>query len=174
MNLSGMTNPISLLPDLPGKPVTWTPATPFTLVANNCYWAVLSVESGSSVRVAASETKPTGDVGAFGRVGSTDAGVTWGVPDTFYNHMMLIRGTASAPPPALEFSEVRFSANELRFSFPTRTGQTYAIESRDSLVSEKWAEVPGTRQTSAGAAFDLSLPIRQAQPLQFYRVKQLP
>lgn len=174
MNLSGLTNPISLSPSIPGKPVTWTPATPFTLVANQCYWAVLSVESGSSVRLAASETKPTGEVGAFGRVGSTDAGVTWGVPEAFYNHMMLIRGTASAPPPALVFSEVSFSANELRFSFPTRTGQTYTIESRDSLASDIWVEVPGTRQTSAGAAFDLSLPIRQAQPLQFYRVKQLP
>ena len=174
MNLSSMTNPVSLSPNVPGKPVTWIPSTPFTLMANECYWAVLSVESGSSVRLAASQTKPTGDVGTFGRVGSTDAGVTWGVPDTFSNHMMLIRGTALAPPPALVFSEVRFSGNELRFSFPTSTGKTYLIESRESLASDIWAEVPVTRQTSAGAAFEMSLPIRQAQPQQFYRVKQSP
>ncbi len=174
MNLSGMTNPVSLSPNIPGKPVTWTPATPFTLVANRCYWAVLSVESGSSVWQAASATRPTGDAGAFGRVGSTDAGVTWGVPDTFGNGMMLIRGTALPASPALVVSAVRLSGNELRFSFPTRAGQTYAIESRAGLASDAWTEVPGTRQTSAGAAFEVSLPIRQSQPRQFFRVKQLP
>jgi hypothetical protein len=143
-------------------------------VANRCDWAVLSLESGASVWLAGSATMPTGDAGAFGRVGSTDAGVTWGVPDNFHNGMMLIRGTASAPPPALVVNAVSFSGNDLRFSFPTRTGQTYAIESRDHLASGVWAEVPGTRQTSAGAAFEVSLPIRQSQPQQFYRVKQLP
>lgn len=171
MNLSGMTNPIPLRPD--DTMVTWTPATPFTLVANRCYWAVLSIESGASVWLAGSGTMPTGDAGAFGRVGSTDAGVTWGVPDTFHNGMMLIRGTASAPAPALVVSVVSISGNELRFSFPTSAGQTYVVESRDGLASDAWAEVPGTRQTSAGAAFEVSLPIRQSQPQRFYRVKQL-
>ncbi len=174
MNLSGMTNPIALSPSLPGTPVTWTPATPFTLVANRCYWAVLSVETGASVRQGASATEPTGDAGAFGRVGSTDAGVTWGVPDIFYNGMMLIRGTASSPPPAIVVSGVSISGSELRFSFSTRAGRTYALESRVGLASDPWAEVPGTRQTSAGAAFEVSLPIRQSQPQQFYRVRELP
>lgn len=172
MNLSGLTNPIPLRPD--ETMVTWTPATPFTLAANRCYWAVLSIESGASVWLAGSATRPTGDAGAFGRVGSTDAGLTWGVPDTFHNGMMLIRGTPSAPPPALVVHAVGIAGNELRFNFPTRTGETYAIESRSNLVSAAWAEVPGTRQTSVGAAFAVSLPIRQSQPQQFYRVKQLP
>ena len=172
MNLSGMTNPISLRPD--ETMVTWTPAAPFTLVANRCYWAVLSIESGASVWLAGSATMPTGDAGAFGRVGSTDAGVTWGVPDTFHNGKMLIRGTASAPPPALVVNAVRISGNELRFSFPASSGQSYVIESRVVLDAGAWAEVPGTRQTSAGAALEVSLPIRQSQPQQFYRVKQLP
>ncbi len=172
MNLSGMTNPIPLRPD--ETMVKWTPATPFTLVANRCYWAVLSIESGASVWLAGSATMPTGDAGTFGRVGSTDAGVTWGAPDTFHNGIMLIRGTAAASPPALVVSAVSISGSELRFSFPTSAGQTYAIESRAGLASDAWTEVPGTRQTSAGAAFEVSLPIRQSQPQQFFRVKQLP
>jgi len=172
MNLSGMTNPISLRPD--ETMVTWTPAAPFTLVANRCYWAVLSIESGASVWLAGSATMPTGDAGAFGRVGSTDAGVTWGVPDTFHNGKMLIRGTASAPSPALVVNAVSITGNELRFSFPASSGQSYVIESRVVLDAGAWAEVAGTRQTSAGAAFEVSLPIRQSQPQQFYRVKQIP
>ncbi len=174
MNLSGLTNPITIRPSSYPTLVTWTPATLFTLAANKCYWAVLSVEGGASVWLAASATMPIGDAGILGRASSGNAGVAWGVPDNFYNHKMLIRGTASAPPPALVVHAVGISGNELRFNFPTRTGETYAIESRSNLVSAAWAEVPGTRQTSAGAAFEVSLPIRQSQPQQFYRVKQLP
>jgi hypothetical protein len=174
MNLSGLTNPITILPSSYPTLATWTPATPFTLAANQCYWAVLSVESGASVWLAASATMPIGDAGVLGRASSGNAGTTWGVPDTFYNHKMLIRGTAAAMPPALALSAVSLSGNELRFSFPTRAGQTYAIESRDGLAGGAWAEIPGTRQTSAGAALEVSLPIRQSQPQQFYRVKQLP
>lgn len=172
MNLSGMTNPIPLRPD--ETMVTWTPATPLTLVANKCYWAVLSIESGTTVWLASSATKPTGDAGAFGRVGSTDAGQTWGVPDTFHNGMMLIRGRALAAPPDLVVSAVSISGSDLRFGFPASSGRTYAIESRSNLVSGAWVEVSGTRQTSAGAALEVSLPIRQSLSQQFFRVKQLP
>lgn len=172
MKLSGMTNPIPLRPD--ETMVMWTPAMPFTLAANRCYWTVLSIESGASVWLGASATRPTGDAGAFGRVGSTDSGVTWGVPDTRHNGKMLIRGTPSAPPPALVVSAVRISGDELSFRFSTVAGQTYAIESRAGLAAGEWAEITGTRQTSAGAAFEMSLPIRQAEPQQFYRVKQSP
>jgi hypothetical protein len=88
--------------------------------------------------------------------------------------MMLIRGRATAPPPALVVSAARLSGNELRFSFPTRAGESYVIESQGDPASDAWTEVPGTRQMSAGAAFEVSLPIRQSQPQQFFRVKQLP
>lgn len=174
MNLSGLTNPITILPSSYPTLATWIPATPFTLAANQCYWAVLSVESGASVWLTASATMPTGVAGILGRASSGNAGTTWGAPDNFYNHKMLIRGIAAATPPALVVSAIRLSGNELRFSFPTRAGQTYAVESRAGLASDAWAEVPGTRQTSAGAAFEVSLPIRQAQPQQYFRVKQLP
>jgi hypothetical protein len=172
MNLSGMTNPIPLRPD--ATLVTWTAATPFTLAANTCYWAVLSVESGASVWLTASQTMPTGDAGVWGRVTSGNAGATWGVPDTFYNHKMLIRGRALATPPALVVSAVSISGSDLRFGFPASSGRTYAIESRSNLVSDAWVEVPGTRQTGAGTALEVSLPILQAQPQRFFRVKRLP
>ncbi len=174
MNLSGMTNPIRIPVGNNGTLVTWIPATPFTLAANKCYWAVFSVESGAVVNLTASQTIPTGEASAKWSTSSANAGVSWGVPNSFANYKMLIRGTASAPPPALVVHAVGISGNELRFNFPTSAGETYAIESRSNLVSAAWAEVPGTRQTSAGAAFAVSLPIRQSQPQQFYRVKRLP
>ena len=174
MNLSGMTNPITSTQINNGTLVTWTPATPFTLAANKCYWAVLSVESGADVNLTGSQTIPTGEASAKWTTSSANAGASWDAPDNFTNYKMLIRGTASAPPPALAVNAVGISGNELRFNFPTIAGETYAIESRSNLMSAAWAEVPGTRQTSAGAAFAVSLPIRQSQPQQFYRVKQLP
>jgi len=174
MNLSGLTNPITILPSSYPTLVTWTPATSFTLAANQCYWVVLSVDSGASVWLTASATMPTGEAAVLGRVTSGNAGMTWGVPDTFYNHKMLIRGRATAPTPALVVSAVRIFGSELRFSFPTRAGESYVIESQGDPAAGAWEEVPGTRQTSAGAAFEVSLPIRQSQPQQFFRVKQLP
>jgi hypothetical protein len=117
---------------------------------------------------------PTGAAGTLGRATSGNAGATWGVPDNGYNYKMFIRGTAAAMPPALVVSAVSLSGTELRFRFPAGAGQSYVIESRDGLAAGAWAEVPGTRQTSAGAALEVSLPIRQSQPQQFYRVKQLP
>ncbi len=174
MSLSGMTNPITLLPSNSGPFVTWTPSTPFTLSANKCYWAVLSVESGAVVNATLSETIPTGEAGTRGRTTSSDAGTTWGAPDNSYNYKMLIRGTPSAPPPALVVTAVSVSGTDLRFSFPTSVGQSYVIESWAGLASGAWAEVPGTKQTSVGAAFEVSLPIRQSQSQQFFRVKQLP
>jgi len=174
MNLSGLTNPITIPPGNSATVVTWTPATPFTLAANTCYWAVLSVESGAVVNLTASQTIPTGEASAKWRTSSDNAGVSWGVPDNFANYKMLIRGIASGTPQVLVVTAVSISGNELRFGFSTSAGQTYAIESRDGLAAGVWAEVPGTRQTSAGAAFEVSLPIRQSQPQQFYRVKQIP
>lgn len=170
MNLSGLTNPITVAHQL----VKWTPATPFILSANKCYWAVLSVESGDSLSQIGSVTLPTGDAGALGGTRSQNAGATWEAPNNFVNNKMLIRGTASPAPPALVVSAVSISGNELRLSFPTSAGQTYALESRAGLGSGDWAEVPGTRQTSAGAALQLIVPIALEQPQQYFRVKQLP
>ncbi len=170
MSLSGLTNPITLQGGQ--QLVKWTPATPFSLLANTCYWAVLSAENGKRMGQIASFTLPTGDAGTLGQTRSTDAGTTWLAPSTGDNFKMLIQGMAASPP--LVISAVRFSGNELRFSFPTSTGRSYVIESQTGLAAGVWTEVPGTLQTSAGDPFEVNLPILPAQPQQFFRVKQLP
>lgn len=172
MNLSGLTNPITLLGGQ--QLVKWTPATPFTLLVDTCYWAVLSAENGKRMGQIASFTPPTGDAGTLGQTRSVDAGATWQAPDTGSNFKMLIQGKAVPASPALVVSAVRFSGNELRFSFPTRAGLSYVIESRTGLAAGDWTEVPDTLQTSVGDPFDVSLPIPSSQPQQFFRVKQLP
>ena len=58
MNLSGLTNPITLLNGQ--QLVKWTPATPFSLLADTCYWAVLSAEDGKRMGQISSFTPPTG------------------------------------------------------------------------------------------------------------------
>ncbi len=94
MNLADLTNPITISTRL----VKWTPATPFSLSANTCYWAVLSVESGVILGQIVSFTMPTGVAGAFGGTSSRDAGATWGTPDKFSNFKMLIQGIALGTP----------------------------------------------------------------------------
>jgi len=154
-------------------PIQWRPATPFILAPNQCYWAVLSTDIGT-VGEPASATMPTGDAASFGRASSRDAGATWNAPDNFTSRKMLIQGTASTAPPALAITGLSFSGTQLRFSFNVSSGQSYAIESRADLAAGAWAEVPGTRTTSSGAARQLVLPIALTQPQQFYRVRMLP
>ena len=173
MNLEGATNPITLPISFIEAPIEWKPATPFILTPNQCYWAVLSTDIGT-VGEPDSFTMPTGDAASFGRAVSPDAGVTWKAPDNFTSRKMLIQGTASTAPPALAITAVSFSGSELRFSFTASSGQSYVIESRADLARGGWAEVPGTRTTSSGAARQLILPISLAQPQQFYRVRMLP
>lgn len=98
LNLTGLTNPITLPIGFADTLVTWTPAASFTLAANTCYWFVLSVDNGDVVYATVSQTQPTGDAGAFGWGPSFDAGVTWGAPDLFDNLKMLIQGTAIPTP----------------------------------------------------------------------------
>ena len=79
-----------------------------------------------------------------------------------------------SPPSELRITAVSISGRELRFSFTASSGQSYVVESRADLARGGWAEVPGTRTTSSGAARQLVLPIALALPQQFYRVQQLP
>lgn len=175
MNLSGLTNPITLLGGQ--QLVKWTPATPFSLPADTCYWAVLSAENGKRMGQIASVTMPTGDAGTFGLTSSGDAGATWASPNTYgsANFKMLIQGTATAAPQdGFRIGSARIVGNALRFRFPTTAGRSYVIESRADLAAGEWTEVPGTTQNSAGASLEASLPIQASKPQQFYRVKQLP
>lgn len=174
LNLSGTTNPITLAAGNVSTPFKWVPATSFTLQADECYWAVLSVESGSIAYQHVTFATPTGPAGILGRSYSPNAGVSWVPADITSNYRMLVMGTAATPPPALAVTSVSVKGSDLRFSFATTAGRAYAIESRVGLASGAWEEVPGTRQTSAGAAFEMRLPIHESQPLQFFRVKQFP
>ena len=87
---------------------------------------------------------------------------------------MLIEGRDAPASPALVVYSIRLSGNELRFGFLTSTGRSYVIEGRDGPTAGAWTEVPGSLQTSVGAALEVSLPIPQSPPQQFFRVKQLP
>ncbi|HLH56320.1 MAG TPA: choice-of-anchor R domain-containing protein [Verrucomicrobiae bacterium] len=97
MNLSGITNPITLPAGFAETPIKWVPATPFTLAANTCYWVVLSTDGGLVGEVD-SASAPTGDAGANGRTLSADAGASWQQPDTGTNRKMLIQGTPMGSP----------------------------------------------------------------------------
>ena len=172
MNLSGFTNPITLLNGQ--QLVKWIPATPFTLVTNTAYWAVLSAENGKRMGQIASFTLATGDAGTFGQTRSTDSGVTWPAPSLGDNLKMLIQGTPGPASPALVISAVAASGNDLRFSFPTSGGRSYVIESRDGLASGAWVEVPGTMSPGNGGTLQVTISNAFGPPQQFYRVKQLP
>jgi hypothetical protein len=102
MNLSGLTNPITLVGGQ--QLVMWTNATPLTLAANTCYWVVLSTDAGI-IGELTSFTMPTGDAAALGRGGSADAGGTWQPADTASNRKMLIQATSvGSPSPGAELA----------------------------------------------------------------------
>lgn len=174
MNLSGATNPIALPPSFIQAPITWTPATPFTLSADTCYWAVLSLDSGASVGLTASVTMPTGVAGVFGRASSSDAGVTWPTPDNGSNRKMLIKGTVLPVPPALVITAAEKIGNDLRLSFTSVAGQNYAIQSRADLASGPWIPLPGAPISGTGGIMQTTLTNALLAPQQFYRVQQLP
>src|SRR4029079_10735027 len=107
MNLSGESNPIKFIvvSNTYARPVKWVPATRFILAANQCYWAVLSAESGEVIEVA-TDTTPAGSAGSLGRACSTDAGVTW-IVDSTSNRQMLIK----ASPVVSSFSGPEMAAD---------------------------------------------------------------
>jgi hypothetical protein len=172
MNLSGLTNPITLLNGQ--QLVKWIPATPFTLLTNTTYWAVLGAEDGKRMGWIASFTQPLGDAGTLGETRSTDAGATWGTPFPGDNFKMLIQGTTVPDSPALEIAAVAIAGKDLRFSFLTSAGRSYLLESRDELASGVWAEVPGTTSPGSGGTLQVTISNAFGQPRQFYRVKQSP
>jgi hypothetical protein len=172
MNLSSHTNPVALLRGQ--QLVRWTNATPFTLAADTCYWAVLSRESGGNIGQIASFARPTGDAGAFGASVSANAGATWGTPTDSSNNKMLIRGSPVSAPADLTVTAIRISSSDLHFSYMAGAGHGYVIESRTDLVTGEWAEVPGTTSTGDGTLLEVTIPDAFVQPRQFYRVKQLP
>jgi hypothetical protein len=172
MDLLGLTNPVSLLRGQ--EMVAWGPATPFTLLPNTCYWAVLSAQDGVRIGQIASSTSPTGPAGTFGRISSADAGVTWGAIDDFSNHKMVVLGTPSTLPQEFTLSAPHLFPTELSFSFPAIDGRSYVVESRTSFSGGEWIEVPGTARVGSNGVIAVTLPIVMNQAHQFFRVKLLP
>jgi hypothetical protein len=172
MTLSSHTNPVALLRGL--QLVRWTNAAPFTLVADTCYWAVLSRESGGNIGQVASFTKPTGDAGSFGASSSANAGATWGTPTEASNNKMLIKAVAVSPPQVFSITSVSVSGNDLRLRFPTISGRSYVVEGRTNVATGGWMEVPGTADFGTGASLQTTISNALAQPHRFYRVKTTP
>lgn len=173
MNLSGATNPITLGVGSVETLIKWIPATPFTLLANTCYWIVLSTDSGI-VYQTASFTLPTGSAAAFGRVSSGDAGATWGPVDNTSNRRMLIEGSALTTPPELGIIAAERIGSDLRLSFASVAGRNYAVQSRADLSSGAWTSLPGAPIPGTGGTAQITLPNALGQPQQFYRVKIVP
>jgi|GEM_PF-725897 len=130
MNLSGTTNPITLAAGNVSTPFTWIPATPFTLSANECYWAVLSVESGRIAYQWSTSIIPIGAAGTLGRSYTENAGVSWVPTDGTSNWRMQIMGTPSAPPPQLAI--VRSGGSAI-LSWPANAAG-FTLQSTTNLV----------------------------------------
>lgn len=175
MDLSGETNPIvfTAVAGSTQRPVTWTPVTPFVLLPNSCYWAVLIVESGE-VLLTSTTIAPTGAAGTFGSASSFNAGATWGDADPATNRKMLIKGTPSTTPQELQISIASRTADEFGIRFPVNPGQRYVIESRTNFTTGAWVGVPETTGTGDGVVQQVTISNAFQQRQQFYRVKLLP
>lgn len=172
MNLSGLTNPIILVNGQ--QLVKWIPATPFTLVTNTAYWAVLSAEDGKRMAQLASFTMPTGDAGTFGQTRSTDSGATWPTPSLGDNFKMLIQGTAIPALPAVMIIATERVGVDLRLSFTSVVGASYDLQTRTNLSSGTWVSVPGTLTPGNGTTVQVTLTNAFNQPQQFFRIHATP
>ena len=64
--------------------------------------------------------------------------------------------------------------NNLRLSFSSQAGVSYAIQSRASLSSGDWATLAGTTNLAISISTQQTLTNALIQPQQFYRIQQLP
>lgn len=164
MTLSSHTNPVALVRGQ--QLVRWTNATPFTLVADTCYWAVLSRESGGRIGQIASFTKPTGDAGSFGASSSANAGATWGTPTLASNNKMLIRGVAvtSASTPLLSIAG---QGADVRIFWPLSA--TGFVLDQSPTVTGAWSQVAFPYTTNAT---DISISVPVPTGNNYYRLRQ--
>jgi hypothetical protein len=172
MTLSSHANPVALVRGQ--QLVQWTNATPFTLAADTCYWAVLSRESGGRIGQIASFTKPVGDAGSFGASSSANAGATWGTVTEASNNKMMIRAIACTVAPSFAITAFSVIDGNLHLGFPGIIGQSYVIETRSELATDGWVAVPGSARNGAGVLIEVVLTLLKEHPHQFYRVRQLP
>ena len=172
MNLSGFTNPITLLGGQ--QLVKWIPATPLKLSAGSCYWAVLSAENNKRLGQIASFSQPTGPAATLGQTRSIDAGATWQAPDNSSNFKMVIQATPSATPVGLNAIAGSRAGADLLLSFVSVAGQTYTIQKSSDLWSGIWETLPGAPTTGVGGPVAVAVSNAFIQPQQYYRVKVAP
>lgn len=172
LNLSGATNPVTFGVSYVETPLTWIPAAPFTLLANTCYWVVLSA-TGDIVAEAATFTAPAGDAASLGRASSPDAGATWTV-DLFTSRKMLILGTPAAGPTAGLNLAAQAMGSDLGLSFASSVGHSYVVQSRSALSSGTWATLPNASVLATGTTAQIIVTNAFGQPSQFYRLKDVP
>lgn len=164
MNLSSHTNPVALVRGQ--QLVRWTNATPFTLVADTCYWAVLSRESGGRIGQIASFTKPTGDAGSFGAGSSADAGATWGTPTLASNNKMLIQGAAVTSDSA-PFLSMAGQGAAVRIFWPlSATG--FVLDQSPTIIGA-WSQVAFPYSTNG-----IDISVSEVPPIgnKFFRLRR--
>lgn len=135
MNLSGATNPVTLVAGNAQTPLKWVPATPFNLSPDVCYWVVLSVESGANAWQEVTVATPEGAAASLGRSSSLNGGATWGPTDGGSNYKMLILATASQLSPALTISMAGAGEAVISWPFPS-TG--FALQQNAGLNPASW------------------------------------
>lgn len=162
MNLYGRTNPIVLQPfDL----TRWTPAAPFTLTADTCYWVVLSVDAGAVAGWIHSGVPPVGAAGTFGFTRSIDSGATWATPDNTANYKMLIQGVAvtSANAPLLSIAG---QVADVRIFWPLSA--TGFVLDQSPTITGVWSQVAFPYSTN-----EIDISVNEAPPTgnKFYRLR---
>jgi hypothetical protein len=164
MTLASHTNPVALVRG--HQLVQWTNATPFTLVADTCYWAVLSRESGGRIGQIASFTKPLGDAGSFGASSSANAGATWGTPTLASNNKMLIQGVAvkGAGAPLLSIAE---QGAAVRIFWP-RSARGFVLD-QSPTTTGAWSQVAFPYSTNR---IDISVIETPPAGNKFYRLRR--
>jgi sugar lactone lactonase YvrE len=78
------------------------------------------------------------------------------------------------PPFVLLITAVEKISSDLRLSFTSQTGNSYAIQSRTNLSSGTWATLAGTTNSGTGSIVQQTLTNAFTVAQQFYRVQQLP
>ena len=164
MTLSSHTNPVALVRGQ--QLVRWTNATPFILAADNCYWAVLSRESGGRIGQIASFTKPTGDAGSFGASSSANAGATWGAPTLASNHKMLITGVPTKGTSAPLLFMMGQGA-DVRIYWP-HPAMGFVLDQSPTLTGA-WSQVPFPYSTNE---IDISVSVAPSADNRFYRLRR--
>jgi hypothetical protein len=93
---------------------------------------------------------------------------------TFADGSQGIYTAAIVAPFVLRITATEKFGNDLRLSFISQTGTNYAVQGCADLSSGTWVTLVGTTNSGTGGTVQQTLTNALAQPLQFYRVQQVP